>query len=142
MLKIMKFKIPLIVLIFIFTLSGCSNKNTEAQMTRNNDLMPTTNIIRLSSAKEVKENEEYRFYVTDIVDDSISENYKLSNTLTITPNNTKTYRLYSSQQKTDNLDEMTKQEFNGNLKLTVNQPTYFVLTVENGPIDVTVSTME
>ncbi len=142
MLKTINFKIPLIVLMLIFILSGCSNKNTDVQELSNNDLIPVSDITRLSSAKDVKENEEYRFYVTDKVDESIAENYKLSNTLTITPNNTKTYRLYSSSQKIDNIDEMTSQEFNGTLEVPITQPTYFVLTVENGPIDVTVSTME
>lgn len=142
MLKLIKFKTPLFILILMFILSGCANKNVDVQRTMNNDLIPTKNITRLSSAKDVKENEEYRFFVTDQVDDSIPENYKLSNSLTITPNNTSTYHLYSSNKKTDNLAQMTNQEFNGKLKLTVDQPTYFILTVENGPIDVTVSTMD
>ncbi len=126
----------------IFILSGCSNKNVDVQELSNNDLVSVSDITRLSSAKDVKENEEYHFYVTDKVDESITENYKLSNTLTITPNNTKTYHLYSSSQKVDNIDDMTSQEFTGQVVVPITQPTYFVLTVENGPIDVTVSTME
>ncbi len=134
-------RLTLILVICGITLSGCSNEENQYRTTVATKIGKNQDIKRLLSAKDIESNDPYKFIITDQIDEDYEDNYKLSSRLSITANDKQDYTLYVSNQEPDNIDDMVEYSFNQSFELTITNQTYFVLIGNDGPIDVTISTL-